>query len=395
MAHLYDQLTKALLLEMGSGAYQERDRFLSYRKVCKLFGVSLPTAKTAFGRLLDEGLLKVEDRSGIYLQPHFRQKALFLLKKLDEVGHCDPLLPPLKWRYRWASFSASASTRPLVAVFPFSASRRPIFFREPPPFLSGVLNFCAKGFYAEARRKETPILFATQRLSHPGYDANLLVERCVKLNAGGVVYFHWGHTPKFQEQAQRLVDEGIPVLRAFDHCHGMSIFSLNYNNVAIGYDAVTALASRGHQKVVALIASTVADRASNDRITGARIAQEEHRLELDVVAVEFEKPHTLDDFLRTRPDVSAFFLANSWIVGPLRESLSRLWGTKAPFPDVVLCTARRNSPAYRDCYGFYLDFEVLGREALSVLKRVADGEAVSKSILLPPSHFFRPTNCAV
>ena len=389
MARLYDQLIQALLLEMGSGAYHEGDRFFSYRKICQLFGISLPTARSAFDFLIRENLLQPQDRSGLYLQPGFRQKALFLYHKAEEIP---PLAAPQRWSHRRFQLASPepAEQRPFVAFFPLQSASSPMFFKKVPSFMGRHFASCAKGFLNMAAQTEARALIVFCRTrSYEGVEE--VVRQCLRFNARGVAFFDRSYPEFFTLAARELLRKGIPLIRVFDDCRYLDVVSLNHNNIAIGYESVRYLARKGHRKMAVLYASYSATSATEDRIKGARLAAEESggKVELVLEAVRHDPPSTLHAFVAKHRRINGFYVVNSWIFQRLETALKESRLRRETPPDIFVCTARGNVPPFKGVSdGFYLDYEALGAEAMKTFKAIAEGSPLSKNVLLEPSSIF-------
>ncbi len=374
---------------MGSGVYHERDRFFSYRQICQLFGVSLPTTRSAVDFLVRENLLQAEDRSGLYLQPGFRQRALYFYHKAQEIP---PLAAPRRWshrRYKLLSLE-SADQRPFIAFFPLQAASSPMFFKGIPSFMEWKAACCAKGFFDKSRQIEAKaaiVLCRTQ--TNEGLKGFL--EQCHRFNTRGVVFFDRSYPDFFEQAAPELLRTGIPVIRVFDSCRHLDAVSLNHNDVAIGYESVRYLARKGHRKIAVLHASSSATPAMEDRVKGAELFAGESggKTELVIEPVHYDLPSTLRSFVTRHRRINAFYIVNSWIFQRLKQALDESGLRRETFPDIFICTARGNVAPYKGfCDGFYLDYEVLGQKAMETIQAFVDGTLVSKNMLIEPTSIF-------
>src|SRR5260370_41328555 len=64
---VHQQLVKACLAEIGSGAFRPEDRFLSGRDIAQKFGVNRSTANKAISQMVAEGILTLKPGIGTFV----------------------------------------------------------------------------------------------------------------------------------------------------------------------------------------------------------------------------------------------------------------------------------------------------------------------------------------
>lgn len=381
---LHVQLTQSLLLECASGYYEAGERFLSVRKICRLWGVSDSTAKNSINWLRQRGLIDAMPRSGYVLRPGFRPKALLLLHKEGAPA----LPPPATFRTRHFTFLGGAGgTQRFGMVHLHEKVLRTSLKQAAPRTEQWHANPWSSGFFEEitSRNAEYRCFFYDPKRESP----KELRARVEEARLDGLVIFG----RRFQQSCRDLLEElahaKLPVLVAFDDCEHTEITSISLNNIAMGYQATREFIRAGHKRI-AVFATPPKIKHFRDRVEGCRLAAEEAGGKVELTPVVFSNTS----------------------IGSLPVKIERLFANEATRPTAVFATnvghwlkfttlmKRKNWRVPRDlsaiiCIGkemgkqitepmdaFVIDFYQLGRQAAENLWALSAGNLHEKTILI-------------
>ncbi len=389
---LYHRLTRALLAELASGTYGEGERFLSKRKICRLWNVSEPTAKTAIRHLLENGLIAAKPRSGYLLGPDFQQKALLLL-------HTSPgtsLPPPSTWtdkRRKILQPDSSASRFRIGLILDQGKS-------GPGPLRPDRSDFAAleasRAFFQEATTHECEVLYFYQNGKKDNEEFIASEVRRKQLDA--VVFFRRFRVQLLRPFIERLLKQTLPVLTVFDDCEHSAVSSINFNNIGAGYDAARILLEKGHRSLAALMPPRRIDNCEQ-RLEGVRLGLREFDPagEASLSVVQFRRTERaclqLHDFLTesgTRPTALFAPAVSNYI--NFKRTLAAA-GRRIPRRlEVIGC----GSPTLIDKREanlelMALDFSAAGRTAFHHIKNILTGIPTDKAVILPTVYMPKAT----
>lgn len=268
--YLYQKLTKSLLFELIGHRYKSGDRFLSKRKVMKLWRVSEPTAKSALGYLVEHGLIEARPRSGYRVSVDFRPKALILLHFMDS----DKLKPPGDWLAR---------VRKLIAETPTSGFRLGVVFDSPdlrtlniPDHIDmnhpSVVLQCMQAFFRAAREHGCSVEWFFRDGS--ANTDRKIVDAISQKRLHGCALFRKELSDPASIILDFLLNSGITALSLFDDAGQTEIPGVKFNNFGIGYDAASRLIQNGHRKMV-VVAPLAGRSPFDERVDGFQFAVKE------------------------------------------------------------------------------------------------------------------------
>lgn len=346
---LHRRLTRTLLAELASGHYRAGEYFPSIRKVCKTWGVSLPTAVSSFRTLEQMGLLRARDRSGHLVRQGSRQRALIELRRF----HSSPLPPPVSWRDRiWE----------LQGMPPNDPARNLLLLcleTNPETWTGGILTdltaraspfqiYCADAFTQEAQAfgYRTGYFMFTE-------DANLLAEQWTRIDfsqVAAVAVLHRGsRTQSTRWIVQQLENASFPSTLLYDNTQGAKIPVIHVDNVGMGYRGIHRLLRAGHRRIL-LLSPKLSHSNIKDRITGALFAMEHRDASYTLTHISIQthphrSPHW-EELLSPETRPTAIFAVGDNLLRGLNRAINTL-GLRIPEDLSILACAR--SPDQEGC----------------------------------------------
>lgn len=277
---LYERIISALLLELSSGHYKAGDRFLSLREITQRFGVSKPTANLVQEILKKRGLLEAKPRSGVYVGEQAREQAMLLLEHIPFAS----IPTPKTWishRNRLLHVTRKDGYRIAILYHnPFSIHQKTLtlgqFSNELPTWFRGAQGVVKAGQSRNAQISIAEYNGSTERTQ--------IIKTWLKEEQfDGLVFIQRAHSfPHFHELADPYLTQQMPIVHLFGNPQGEDIISIDFNNAAAGYQAVTRLASAGRRRLTVLIVHPFMT-TSLLRVEGARLAAESLGLDFQVL----------------------------------------------------------------------------------------------------------------
>lgn len=378
---LAERLYNALLVELSSGHYAENQRFLSLREICERFDVSKPTVNRVQRRLLEEGLLYARPRSGSFLKAGARQRAMLLL----ENASFSTIPTPRTWRTSKQRLLAASSgnRRCAIALLYHGSSAGMTVGPErlgegaPLPLLRGI-----QGCLNAGREREVEVTLLVhngtqqrqdevrQHLATHPFSGLLLMQR-------SRVFRH------FHEIADPFLSAGLPVANAFGEREGADVISVDFNNVAGGFQAARHLIEAGCRRLT-VVTLTASMNSSILRLEGAQLAAQAHGVPVRSVEAFWNgqelslPPSWGDDFEREGVIGSSFDLTQH----AYRQALARGRCIGRDFGCVGFSSvATMEDGVEMDI--MKMDFDAVGAAALHALVDEIQGKAVHRALLIP------------
>jgi hypothetical protein len=208
-----ERLARALLAEIASGNYVPNRKFISHREIMKKWRVSTPTAAKALRLLVGRRVVEVRDRSGHYLTPDFRERALVGLNQ--SKGYSSTPLPSRSnWQARVSSSLRQADQiRRIAVIIVLSEETSP----GATDHVTGVSDFAschtARGIFNEANRLGVAVDFFVDK-GEPGVEQRI-VQQIIHSNAQGAIIVRRIFSAKIANLASMLrgvIGQG-PMLR--------------------------------------------------------------------------------------------------------------------------------------------------------------------------------------
>lgn len=251
-APLENYLLKTLLLELASGAYPPGGRFLSRRRIMRLWKVPGNTARKALDRLRKDQLL-ISGHSRLFIvTPEAERKASVLLGRLT----LPPLPPPDTWhnrRRRMLSRSEAKGCRLAVVhdIRQVSDSMIRDLEEQFPP-LDQTPRLHARRHLVAFLRTANRFFCETTFLCDSNREENTdqLVKTLVHGNFDGVALFHRRFSTPNPKVVEELKHRGIPMVTVLDRGGAQTELSINSNEVAGGYQAMRVLLGLGHRDIL-------------------------------------------------------------------------------------------------------------------------------------------------
>ncbi len=390
---LNEQLRRSLLLEIASGFYPEGGRFLSNRKVCRMWKVSETTAKRSFAALVADRLLEVRPRSGYRIAQGARRRALLYLHRTQAQS----LPPPLTWESkRFGLRTGGRNRRRLAVVFDGIAARQQQPASLSPSVVSSSL-LCARAFFEEGTRRNLEILIYLNNgaRSSPAE----IVDSLFRQAPDGVAVFRRGYAPSLHYMPIRELARSLPVISVFEPAPEAEIPSICINNVGTGYDAACILIRNGHRRF-AFLSSRPESRFIAERFEGFEMAVREsgagepepRKLYLprrrEPAGGTRRKLRALFADRTRRP--TAVFSPNVAGILQLRAILAEARCRVPGDVSVIACASSILVPRKTFPYDLMdLDFAAIGHEAFALLTDLIEGRPVERTVLFDPPHRFR------
>lgn len=364
---------------MASGIYREGGRFLSKRKICQMWKVSEPTAKSAIRNLIDAGLIVARPRSGLILQPNFQQQAFLLLHKLPGTK-----LPPAP---NWESKRQLLIRQGKTKVFQFG-----VILDEEVPAGTVAVDVGAlqasRRFFQEATRRGCKVEYFYQNGTREREEFILGELRRKEIDAA--TFFRRVRTQFLEPLIRRTLRLGIPVATLFDDCESVATSSVNFNNIGAGFHATKVLLEQGHRHIAVLLHERFLANVEL-RFEGCRLAVEESKIKEKITLtpcrlVEGEDPSRVlaKTFLQRKNRPTALFACGATLYLQI-EPILRSLGLRVPRNlSVIACGNPNLLPANKRRLDLMkCDFAEAGRAVFDLLASLLEGKPVERSVLLP------------
>lgn len=380
---LHERVFSALLLELSSAHYSEGGRFLSLREVVGRFGVSKPTASLAHDKLLQSGLLISKPRSGLYVAPGAKEKAMLLLEKMPISN----IPAPQSWttkrnritrmldgqRLRVGIIYHTTTSLPSAGAIGSLGDLDDLAVGQ----LRGVLGCLAAG-----RERSAPMGFALHDgTSERNEDIRAWLER--ERFEGLLVVQRMQAFPQFHSLAEASLRRGIPIVTLFGSPPGPDIIGVDFNNVAAGFQAATRIAAIGRKRLK-LIMPQSSGISTILRMEGARLATEQLGMEFHVVEVRldtdrpelvplFEGPSPADGVISTGYDFAVMAM----------EQARKLKLRPGKNFSLIAFSSTPELPGGKKMDIMRMDFDAVASTAVHTLLNGVEGKPVHRAILVP------------
>ena len=386
------RLFRALLFEMASGNHHSDQRFLSHRLIMRNWRVSATTANLALALLAESELVRVADRSGHYLVPDFRERALALLAKDSLAPSPTPIVKGRDLRGRLIGIKGTdnASTMRIGVLLLTTATLPKMNPRTPSRMasLDVAAASTARGIYVLAEGNDNQIDFVACRATEE--DKARAFHRLSRTAPDGVVVVCRITDHQIAMTAEALLKKLIPVVAIFDDCEGTGMISVNLNNIGMGLKAAEIFLDSGHKELGILVPKTLG-RSTIDREQGFQRAIKEG---LGVLPVQFpidpdglpEDHHAVARSIRDSK-ITALYSVGHELAEALLSCLGSV-GIKVPKDLSILSSSSTpNVPGSLEKVDIlHMDFEALGRIAYRALTDYRRGEVSQKCYLINPPH---------
>lgn len=387
---LYRKLVRALLAELASGLYPEHSRFISNRKIRRLWKVSEPTATSGLHWLVNKGLLTARPRSGYYVARQGQKKALVLLHGQTSTGLSSPMTWDLK-RYQLAQ-GGGHGTRRIAVIVAGILSRAEALSHLPPPGTEHDLVLeSARSIFREATRQKCSVHFYMD--DGHAERRSVIVDRLLKQKPDGVIAFR--RLPSYaplQAMVAPILAARIPVVTVFDDCEGLNVLSLNINNVGLGYDVVRRFLRMGHRRV-AILLPKVQSPYFQDRAVGGRMAVSEARLpnaSLEVLQLPRFRPippSMARRFHDPKQRPTALFVTAASLFASLWPLLRQLKLAVPRDISIIMAAGDTYVPGCKRSFDtMKINFPDIGKLALSSLIALLEGHLAQRTNVLAPRY---------
>lgn len=353
-----------------------RKRFLSIRKIAQRWEVAPATAEKSLQPLLEFKLLRKRERSGFFITCNARENALLKIKP-----SIHPLPPPATWENqrfflnhgRYPAHQSNSAY--FTALFENSRSTSPSHLS----IIEGLRQGC----------KEIGMELQLTAYGPTPTSQKSLAESLRNENCKGIALFRRKGVNEIRPLIRSLLGMNKPVLLAFDHCENLDVFSVNINNITLGFNAIQNLVKQGHRRILLLSPKLRNSDYLEDRLTGARLAAEkfctDHPIDLQTLKVNPDRlaASRLKSVLSTFPPPTAIFSTSSIIVRKLRHILSELNMEVPKDISIIVCSSQETQQGYP----FRLDtmkinFFEIGRQTVLKLHTITQGKPVEKATIL-------------
>ncbi len=252
---LYDHLIQSLMIELASGAHEEGRKFLSRRKIEAMWNVSRPTAERALGYLTAQKILvQSANQRSLHLAPGSVDRARLMLRQMPQTE----LPPPETWairRHRLIGKSRPEGHR--IAIIADEASVDRVRLQDISRLVTPAYDSTGPNFpwYLVAFLREANRHFCDTEILHDDGSEESTTAILKVLSAhsfGGVVVVQRRKFYPRKRLLAQLKKTGTPVITFLDDCEGEADFSIDFNEVAAGYDAMQILVENGHRNILVL-----------------------------------------------------------------------------------------------------------------------------------------------
>ncbi len=378
---LAERLYNALLVELSSGHYAEDERFLSLREICERFDVSKPTVNRVQSRLLAKGLLYARPRSGSFLKAGARQRAMLLL----ENASFSTIPTPRTWRTSKQRLLAASPGKERCAVALIYHGSSAGVTVSPAQLGEGVALPLLRGIQGcldAGRQREVEVTLLVHNGTQQRQDE---VRQYLATHPfSGLLIMQRARTFRhFHEIADPFLAAGRPVVNAFGDREGADVISVDFNNIAGGFQAARQLIEAGCRRLT-MVTLTAAVNAAVLRVEGAQLAAQAHGIPIRSIEASWDgrelslPPSWCDDFEREGVIGVTFDLmqyayeraiAHGWRLG--REFGCIGFSSLATMSDEVEMDVMK------------MDFDAIGAASLHAVVDEIEGKAVHRALLIP------------
>lgn len=373
---LYDRLYASLLLELAGGHYAPGERFLSLRGIVERFGASKPTANLVQKRLLDEGLISTRPRSGTFVAPGARERAMLVLA----AGEPAEGVMPHTWQNQRERLRLSAgASRPRHVMTLYSFTYPTIAMLPTPEWNPSPRTSRGCLEAARTRNAEASLIF------HDGSESRQrqVLEWMEAADLGGAVIGQRSTTFRhFHEVVNPLLARGVPVVNLFGDAHGADLVSVDFNNVAGGFQAATRLLAAGHRELTVLHWANSMPAPTVLRLEGIRLAARQYGATVKGIPIEtLEKIALPRLFTAKRWPEAVICLSFEFAV----ELLKQAEGIAVPGTDfsIIAFSSIAETQDGRKIDIIRMDFDRLGAEAMNLLLDMMEGKETHRTLLIP------------
>jgi len=391
---LPEKLAVALLSEIASGLYFEKNRFLSRREIMRQWKVSSPTASQSLALLVSWKILRVSDRSGHHFSRQFVQKALLRLNQTQ----LSPLPGQPSWDDKVRHLQRRDPTLRRIGVVSVCDGLDKILTRHysamPEISLTLPVSKPAKTIFNEANAEDVTVDFYLD--DGKATTGEHIVRSLIKSDTQGVIILRRLMSSSLVPLAKPLIKAGIPVVAVFDDCEHLKMVSVNFNNVGIGYKAAQVFIAAGHRHIA--VSEPVERETPNyyrDRFHGCQLAAAEYTrlhpedkvtitgLSLPLSTIKpLNKAFRLFD--KKNPRRATALLSTSVSLLQVLESTFKKGHIQIPGDlSVIMCSSTPSLPSNnRETDIMKLDFEAIGRQAYLALKSLFEKHFTEKTWLV-------------
>lgn len=391
---LSERVATALLVEMASGNYSAEKRFLSNRNVARYWEVSSLSADKGLQQLVKWGLLTPKDRSGYYLVPDFRQRALARLNPSPST-----VLPrQLDWQMKLYSKQRQGKTfqRMALILIPNMPEGGGQDLDEACQHALQDVSNTARAIFLEAERAKVMVdCYIDDRKAE---SRHRIVEQVRSTNAQGVLIVRRLLSSRVAPMVSTFLSIGLPVVTAYDDCEQTNMVSINFNNVGIGHAAARIFLDHGHRKIGVL--HKTKEQYIYDRFLGSELAASElndPRISIEPFFLEYSytdaKIHRLFGrrFNRNNPNRPTALLATDALLLTRLQPLFK--SEKLIIPrdlSVIICSPVPEIPGFQQSFDIMkLDFAEIGSLAFRTLEKLYIGSSCPPCVLVTPP--YRPS----
>ncbi|HWL52329.1 MAG TPA: substrate-binding domain-containing protein [Chthoniobacteraceae bacterium] len=388
---LHQKLTYSLLLEIASGAWRERRRFLSNREICKRWAVANVTATRSLKALKEMGLLQPVDRSGYLLDTDAQERAL-----LDLHRHPSVWLPPRQgWSQRSLSMLNRAAKERAFAVILEHPGTLLKMVNDMPLLPPGSGLSCVKGFFQAAAEQKIAVHFYTDNGTAQSH--SLIGNALQKAKPAAVAVFRRTHYYPTSSLAKAQLAANIPVIAAFGDCEAGRLLSIDFNQVGIGYRGMKMLLKHGHRRIWFPLPQGRFHHVEA-RLQGIRYAMAEADQPVELLTDELPFKAPLPASLRRRlvqPErrPTAIFATDRAMIQTLLPHLEQLDIHIPKTLSLLMCagTCLVDDNGTEAVDTLFLDFEEVGRRAFANLHAFLQGRAIRRRAFVRISYQRRGT----
>lgn len=399
-ALLCEHLVKSLLIEITSGAYPPRQRFLSRRAIEKMWKISASTVERARSALVARNILCQLNPRITALAPGAVERACLLLEQLPFSA----LPPPANWKtrrnrllhgedhprgYRLGVVYSGPDIDPVTLDLD-TETRSPQDLNEQ---LVGKRHLIA--FLREANRHFCETLFFR---NHGPDNIEEVLEIIVRRRVEGVAFIEMRRNDANEKLISLLKERGISVVTAFDNYNGLADASIECNETAAGYAAMKLLLEHGHRDLLLLVGK--GDKPFLDRRREGAMAclaamglRKETRIREMTTGSGIDPAPRLRSLLKRKSNWPTAMLVVDTI--QLHKLDRALWQSKVRIPQdisVVACGARGHQWKWYPLPDIMeRDHCVMGEAAARQLIRLVHGEPVERALQLETPYFPRGT----
>lgn len=374
------RLFHALLIELVSEDYAPEARFLSHRRIMRHWKVATPTANEALRQLREQGILRVKERSGHYLAPDFRQRALLLLDRETQSEQAPLRRADLRSRIMASDDEGGLRRIALVLILggqrPVSRLRTP----APPAEYDRGSALTVHGIFTEAKNAGCLVDF---HLHNGGRESEeLMLSRLLATRPGGVIFVRRLQGYDLTRMARALLARLTPVVTVYNERAYAGVVSVNFNNVGMGYHAADSFLQKGHARL-GIFFPPKQGMNDRDRVQGFRTRVAEAGLEVRDFVVD-ENAASLDDTVDAvlASGVTAIFSTGHEMLQAMVRVPRFNERVQSGGISVASCSSLNNLDGLAQPVDvMFMDFESLGRAAFELLKSCHQGGAHPKSYL--------------